>query len=103
MKRYEKYKHYWYPHITTLLYMYPDRLENTSKGREAKEEITHAILNVIEKPDGEDIIEAVNLIYFEQKCNLNGVAQRKYVSERTVSRWVNTFVYEVAENMGYLN
>lgn len=102
MNRYERYKKYWYPHITTMMKLYPDKLGNSKKSLEAKIAITKMLADTIQKQDGVEKIKAINSIYFEKKKTTDGVAMDLYVSKRTVETWVHDFTYGVAKELGYL-
>lgn len=102
MKRYSRYKHYWYPHIVTMLYLFPDKLENTPKGEEAKNAIEKAIEDTKKEEYGDEKIKGIEMIYFKQIYTIEGTAQKLYISRRTLDRWKDSFIKKVAKNMNYL-
>lgn len=102
MSSYKRYKHYWYPHIVTLLKLYPDELEDTPKGNEAKMAIQQALNRTLHERDGEDKIKAIKMIYFDKIYTIDGTAQKLYVSRRTLDYWKSDFINKVAEEMNYL-
>lgn len=102
MRTYSKYRHYWYPHIITLLYNYPNNLENTPKGNEAKEAIYKAIEETLKSKDGEMKVKAIKMLYFDKTYTAEGVAQNLYISRRTLDYWKSDFIELVGRNMNYL-
>ena len=103
MKRYQKYNKYWYPHIITLLRMYPNKLDDSKKSIEAKQAITKVLLKTIQQNEGIDKVKAINELYFYDRLTTDGVARELYVSKRKVCTWVHDFVYDVADELGYLS
>lgn len=103
MKRYQRYSKYWYPHLITLIRLYPDKLGDTPKGKEAEKAISEALVDTMMMDQGKERVKAINSIYFEDRKTAGGVAYDQYVSQRTVEGWIHDFVYMVAKNLNYIN
>lgn len=101
MKRYQKYSKYWYPHIVTLIRLYPSKLDDSEKSKEAKKAITKVLLKTIQEDEGIDKIKTISELYFYDRKTAEGVAQELYVSKRKVGSWVHDFVFDVANELGY--
>lgn len=101
LKRYTRYKYWWYPHIIAMIREFPNGLGNTEKAEEANEAISTVISRTLDEDDGIERVRAINEIYFQDKKNADGVASELYVSRRKVEKWTHDFVYEVAEELGY--
>lgn len=103
MKRYQKYSKYWYPHIVTMIRLYPNGLGDSQKAEEAKNAISNTISKTIRTNDGIQKMQAINSIYFTDAKTTSGVSSDLYVSKRTVEKWVHEFVYDVATELGYIS
>ena len=103
MKRYQKYSKYWYPHIVTLIRLYPNGLGDSEKGEEARKAITDVVSKTIRTDNGVQKMQAINSIYFNDSKTTSGVSSDLYVSKRTVEQWVHEFVYDVADELGYIS
>lgn len=102
MKRYQRYTKYWYPHITTMMRLYPDKLGDTTKGKEAEKAISEALVETLSQENGKEKVKAINSIYFDDRKTIGGVAYTQYVSRRTVEEWIHEFVYLVAKKLNYM-
>ena len=51
---------------------------------------------------GDERLALIELVYIKRRYNVPGAAVQLHISEGTASNWNKEFVYEVAQEMGFL-
>lgn len=51
---------------------------------------------------GDERLALIDLVYIKRRYNVPGAAVQLHISEGTASNWNKEFVYEVAQEMGFL-
>lgn len=92
----------WYGIVLNRIKHYPGIKESDSKqNQNYVKAIEDALESTKETEDGELKVKAMELLYFENRYTIDGVAFKLNVSRRTLQRWTSSFVYLVGKNVGF--
>lgn len=85
-----------------MLRQYPRLKElKTKEAVEYTEAISKALDEAKALNRGEDIIKAIDMIYFRKTHTIDGVADKLHASRRLVQRWLHNFVVKVGYYKGF--
>lgn len=97
-----RYNQYWYGNVVRMIRQYPTFTGSLSDmERLHKQAIDEAMQETEQLPDGAERVRAVRMLYFDKQFTFTGVADRLYISTRTMQRWISEFVYLVGYKAGY--
>jgi hypothetical protein len=57
--------------------------------------------STLKRKDGEERMRAVDMVLISQTHTYSGASFNLFVSDRTITRWINDFVYLVGKEAGY--
>lgn len=75
--------------------------DNTQMARTYCKAINKALKDTEKLENGQDRIKAIQMVYLDKTHTVSGVACEMYYGERTVFRWLNSFIYAVGHNVGF--
>lgn len=75
----------------------------TGQRRREFDGVAEAIEDARRKPDGEDILVLIDLVFWRQTHTIEGAAHKARMSSRTAYRRYKEFVLDVGRHMGFLD
>lgn len=96
-----RYRYYWYGICTQLLKQYPFEGDNSPMAGMTKQCIENVLTDTAKLPNGDERVKVIELVYLKKTDTIEGAALKVYASRRTVQRWLSSFIYALAKELGF--
>lgn len=95
-------RHYWYGIVKKMVMQYPELKNDGSKqAAEYVEAINKCLEDTRQMDEGENRLKAIDMVYFKKTETKIGAANILHYSDRTITRWLNSFVNAVGRQVGF--
>lgn len=98
----KRYRYYWYPAVLDMITNKEMiSTEDSIQANIYRRAIDQAIEETQALKDGDERMQAIKMIYFDQTHTVDGVADKLHRCKDTIKKWLQKFVLAVGKNAGF--
>ena len=96
-------KYWWYDYVKkSIMHSVGGKVPETLQESISDMAVKKVLARTKGQYRGEERLKLIDLVYIKRRYNVPGAAVQLHISEGTACNWNKEFVYEVAQEMGFL-